>query len=103
MCLNVGRTWPYATILQVIGRGSFGKVMLVRKKDTKAIYAMKILRKENIIARNQVEHTKAERAILESLSHPFLVKMRYAFQTPTKLYLVRLQGGGRWAVLCFVL
>ena len=40
--------------LQVIGRGSFGKVMLVRKKDTKAIYAMKILKKENIIARNQV-------------------------------------------------
>jgi serum/glucocorticoid-regulated kinase 2 len=46
---------PSATCAaQVIGRGSFGKVMLVRKKDTRHIYAMKVLRKDAIIARNQV-------------------------------------------------
>ena len=49
---------------------------------------MKILRKEAIVARNQVEHTMAERSILESMDHPFLVTMRYAFQTPSKLYFV---------------
>ena len=39
---------------KVLGRGSFGKVMLVRKKDTGKFYAMKILKKESVIARNQV-------------------------------------------------
>jgi serine/threonine protein kinase len=39
-------------ILKVIGRGSFGKVFLVKKRDTKELYAMKVLRKENVIARN---------------------------------------------------
>mmetsp|Transcript_23066 Transcript_23066/g.50346 ORF Transcript_23066/g.50346 Transcript_23066/m.50346 type:complete len:546 (+) Transcript_23066:298-1935(+) len=85
-------------LLKVIGRGSFGKVMMVRKKDDKnkaRTYAMKILRKEAIIKRNQVEHTKAEREILEEIKHPFLMGLHYAFQTDTKLYLVMdyLTGG----------
>uniref|UniRef100_A0A6A7G348 non-specific serine/threonine protein kinase n=1 Tax=Hirondellea gigas TaxID=1518452 RepID=A0A6A7G348_9CRUS len=74
--------------LKVIGRGSFGKVMQVRKKDTGEIYAMKILKKDAIIARNQVEHTRAERKILQALTHPFLMGLRYAFQTKGKLYFV---------------
>lgn len=74
--------------LKVIGRGSFGKVMQVRKKDTGQIYAMKILKKSAIIARNQVEHTRAERKILQALQHPFLMGLRYAFQTRGKLYFV---------------
>ena len=96
-------------MVQVLGRGSFGKVMLVEKKDNKKIFAMKILNKSAIVKRNQVpllpaatpwpftlnallfqvEHTKAERQILENIDHPFLVKLRYAFQTPAKLYFVR--------------
>ena len=74
--------------LKVIGRGSFGKVMQVQKKDNKEILAMKILKKKAIIARNQVEHTKSERAILQQLQHPFLMKLRYAFQTKEKLFFV---------------
>eukprot|EP01083_Nonionella_stella_P083671 231419_1 len=74
--------------LKVIGRGSFGKVMLVRKKDNHKLYAMKILKKKAIIARRQIEHTKAERRILQSLQHPFCMTLRYAFQTIGKLYLV---------------
>ena len=73
---------------KVLGRGSFGKVMLVRKKDNQKYYAMKILKKESVIARNQVEHTKAERKILQQLQHPFLMTLRYAFQSSAKLYLV---------------
>ena len=82
-------------LLKVIGRGSFGKVMQVRKKDSGKVYAMKILKKETIIARNQVEHTRAERAILQSLQHPFLMGLRFAFQTKEKLYFVLdyYQGG----------
>ena len=76
-------------LIKVIGRGSFGKVMMVRKKDgSPKIYAMKILRKKAIVERNQVEHTRAEREILEEIDHPFLMGLHYAFQTPAKLYLV---------------
>lgn len=49
----------------MLGRGAFGKVMLVAKKDTEEIYAMKSIRKEDIIEKDQVEHTKTERRILE--------------------------------------
>lgn len=82
-------------LLKVLGRGSFGKVMQVRKKTDGKVYAMKILKKRAIIARNQVEHTKAERKILQSLQHPFLMTLRYAFQSKEKLYFVLdyFQGG----------
>lgn len=52
--------------ISVIGKGSYGKVLLVQKKDTKKYYALKILKKEEIIRRNQYEHTMAERRILVS-------------------------------------
>jgi len=72
----------------VLGRGSFGKVMLVRKKDNDKIYAMKILKKAMLVARQQVDHTMSERKILQVMQHPFLMGLRYAFQSDTKLYLV---------------
>jgi len=74
--------------IRVLGRGSFGKVVLVKKKDTETLYAMKILKKSHILKRNQVEHTKTERNVLEYIQHPFIVALRFAFQTKTKLYLV---------------
>lgn len=75
-------------LLKVIGKGSFGKVMQVKKKDDGQIYAMKVLRKEAIVARKQVDHTRAEKAILQKIDHPFIVKLNYAFQTEDKLYMV---------------
>jgi len=74
--------------LKVIGRGAFGKVMQVKYKENGKIYAMKILRKKQILAKNQIEHTKAERKILQALQHPFLMTLRFAFQTNSKLYFV---------------
>lgn len=74
--------------LKVIGRGAFGKVMQVRYKKNDQVYAMKILRKKHIVAKKQVDHTKSERKILQSLQHPFLMKLRFAFQTDSKLYFV---------------
>jgi len=74
--------------LKVIGRGAFGKVMQVRYKKNGVVYAMKILRKKQIVAKNQINHTKSERKILQALQHPFLMKLRFAFQTGSKLYLV---------------
>lgn len=76
--------------LKVLGKGSYGKVFLVRhkQKGQDKIYAMKMLRKEHVVNRNQVEHTATERRVLEHVSHPFIVPLHYAFQTPKKLYLV---------------
>ena len=75
-------------LLTVIGKGSFGKVMQVRMKETGKIYAMKVLNKKTIIERNELEHTKAEKNILQKLCHPFLVNLNYSFQTPEKLYFI---------------
>eukprot|EP01123_Difflugia_compressa_P005860 TRINITY_DN17982_c0_g1_i1.p1 TRINITY_DN17982_c0_g1~~TRINITY_DN17982_c0_g1_i1.p1 ORF type:complete len:469 (-),score=115.97 TRINITY_DN17982_c0_g1_i1:67-1473(-) len=74
--------------LKCIGRGGFGRVLLVKKKDTGQIYAMKILKKQYIVASNQVDHTTAERNVLVRVEHPFLPKLYYAFQDETKLYFV---------------
>jgi len=75
-------------LLQVVGKGSFGKVFQVRKKDTGQIYAMKVLKKEVLLKRKQVVHTQTERRILEGITHPFLVSLRFAFQTEDKLYMI---------------
>lgn len=75
-------------IERLLGKGSFGKVMLVRKKDTNKVYAMKIIKKALIQKYKHVDHTKTERKLLGELDHPFLVKLRYAFQSKTKLYMV---------------
>lgn len=77
-------------LMKVLGKGSYGKVMLVQRKGdtTGKVYAMKMLQKENVIKRNQVEHTKTERHVLETAQHPFIVNLHYAFQTPKKLYFV---------------
>ncbi len=63
-------------LVSVVGKGSFGKVMQVRKKDSKQIYAMKVLKKQHLIARKQVDHTKTERRVLERVDHPFIVSLR---------------------------
>ena len=76
------------TSLKLIGKGSYGKVFLVQKKDDQKIYAMKILKKKAMIKRNQVNHIKTERKIMELIDHPFIVKLIYAFQTSQKLYMV---------------
>jgi len=75
-------------LLHVIGKGSFGKVLQVKKKDTGKIYAMKVLNKKNILENNELEHTKTEKNILQKLAHPFLVNLAYSFQTPDKLYFI---------------
>lgn len=75
-------------LLKVVGKGSFGKVLQVRKKDTGRIYAMKVLIKKEILARREVQHTLSERNVLIQATSPFLVGLKHSFQTPEKLYLV---------------
>ncbi|KAI5287865.1 hypothetical protein KEM54_005666 [Ascosphaera aggregata] len=75
-------------LLKVVGKGSYGKVMQVMKKDTGRIYAMKTLRKAHIISRSEVAHTLAERSVLSQINNPFIVPLKFSFQSPEKLYLV---------------
>jgi serine/threonine protein kinase len=76
------------SFLKVIGKGSFGKVLLVRKRDTNKVYAMKVLTKSKILKKNEVGHTKSEKAILVKLHNPFLVKLHYSFQDSDRLFFV---------------
>lgn len=75
-------------LMKVIGKGSFGKVFQVRKKDNGQIYAMKVLNKKAIIKRGEVQHTLTEKNILKNLVHPFLVNLYFTFQTQDKLCFV---------------
>jgi len=81
----------FLPMLRVLGKGSFGKVVLVQKRTGKergGLFAMKILRKTHLVKRRQIERTRTERKVLSVVNHPFIMKLHYAFQTPDKLYLV---------------
>ena len=81
-----------------LGQGSFGLVLLVemvgegaptkKKKKDQKLFALKILNKRQIMQLNIVKYAQAERNILSYTKHPFIVGMKYAFQTPDKLFLV---------------
>lgn len=75
-------------ILRVVGQGAFGKVFQVRYKRTDEVYAMKVMRKEKILAKEHSEYVKGEREVLTAMFHPYIVALRFSFQTPSKLYLV---------------
>eukprot|EP01004_Peranema_trichophorum_P002305 NODE_1374_length_1985_cov_45.942535_g1163_i0.p1 GENE.NODE_1374_length_1985_cov_45.942535_g1163_i0~~NODE_1374_length_1985_cov_45.942535_g1163_i0.p1 ORF type:complete len:462 (-),score=71.81 NODE_1374_length_1985_cov_45.942535_g1163_i0:545-1930(-) len=75
-------------ILKVIGRGSFGKVMKAQYKATGQIFAMKALRKDQLLEQQMVQNAKDEKNILQSVDHPFIVKLHFAFQTKQRIYLV---------------
>jgi len=59
--------------LKVLGKGTFGKVILCREKATAKLYAIKILKKEVIIQKDEVAHTLTESRVLKSTNHPFLI------------------------------
>jgi serum/glucocorticoid-regulated kinase 2 len=75
-------------MIKVIGRGGFSRVLLIRKKDTGRLYAMKIVKKNKIIREKKIKPILSERAILETLDHPFIVKLHWAFQSKEELFFV---------------
>ncbi|KAJ2753280.1 hypothetical protein H4S06_003774, partial [Coemansia sp. BCRC 34490] len=76
-------------VLRLIGKGGYGMVYLVQHKVTRKHYAMKVLRKASILLqRRQITFTMTERSILSEVQHPFIVKLYYAFQSNSKLYLI---------------
>jgi len=75
-------------VLTVLGSGAFGKVYKVIKKGSSKVYAMKALRKHNLIVKNQLRYAVTEANVLKNAKHPFVLELHYAFQTPQHLYLV---------------
>lgn len=71
-----------------LGKGSFGEVYLVEKKDNGALYALKVLKKDKVLGSNLIKYAFAERNILLNITHPFIVKLNFAFQTSDKLAMV---------------
>eukprot|EP00906_Rhabdomonas_costata_P014878 RCo021346 len=74
--------------LAIVGRGSCGKVLKVRHKQTGEVFAMKVMFKEHVLSQHMVGAVLAESEILRSLNHPFVVRLHAAFQTDQKLYLI---------------
>ena len=93
--LNIKLTYNDFQPIKLLGRGSFGEVILVRLKSTKKVYAMKILDKKILKMKKQQNHTKTERDLMVKINSPFIVNIKSAFQDDTNLYLVSefMQGG----------
>jgi serine/threonine-protein kinase RIM15 len=83
-------------IIKPISKGAFGSVFLARKKATGDYFAIKVLKKADMIAKNQITNVKAERMILmQQAESPFVAKLYWTFQSKENLYLVMeyLNGG----------
>ncbi|KFH67257.1 AGC/YANK protein kinase [Podila verticillata NRRL 6337] len=74
-------------LLKVIGKGSFGKVRMVERRETGKVYALKYISKAQVIKMDAVRNILRERQILETLDHAFVVNMRFAFQDDEYMYM----------------
>ncbi|KAG0640772.1 kinase-like domain-containing protein [Tuber brumale] len=82
-------------LLRVVGKGAFGKVRIVERRDTGLTFALKYIRKDEVVRSESVRNIIRERRMLEQLNHPFLCNLRYSFQDIEYLYIVvDLMNGG---------
>lgn len=75
-------------LLRSVGKGAFGKVRVVQHKQTKALYALKYINKQRIVAQRAVSNIIQERRLLEEIDSPFVCNLRYAFQDDENLFMV---------------
>ncbi|CDS04783.1 hypothetical protein LRAMOSA07313 [Lichtheimia ramosa] len=74
--------------MRIVGRGAFGKVRIVEHRESRQLYALKYISKEECIRMEAVRNIIRERTILEQLDHPFLCRLRFAFQDHEYMYMV---------------
>ncbi|KAF8423652.1 catalytic subunit of the PKA [Tirmania nivea] len=89
------------TIQRTLGTGSFGRVHLVQSRHNLRFYAVKVLKKAQVVKMKQVEHTNDERKMLQKVKHPFLITLWGTFQDPKNLYMVMdfIEGGELFSLL----
>ena len=89
------------TIQRTLGTGSFGRVHLVQSKHNQRFYAVKVLKKAQVVKMKQVEHTNDERRMLQQVKHPFLITLWGTFQDSKNLYMVMdfVEGGELFSLL----
>mmetsp|Transcript_73428 Transcript_73428/g.153268 ORF Transcript_73428/g.153268 Transcript_73428/m.153268 type:complete len:348 (+) Transcript_73428:197-1240(+) len=75
-------------MLDTLGTGTFGRVRLCKQRSTGKHFALKVLKKSEVIRLKQVEHVMSEKKILCQLNHPFIVRLGGAFQDTTNLYMI---------------
>ena len=75
-------------LIMVLGQGSFGKVILAELKFDKQLYAIKVLRKDNLIQTRQIQNLISEKNIMLEVDHPFLVSLDYVFSDELRIHLV---------------
>ena len=88
-------------VLRTLGTGSFGRVHLVQSKHNQRFYAVKVLKKHQVVKMKQVEHTNDERSMLQEVKHPFLITLWGTFQDSRNLYMVMdfVEGGELFSLL----
>jgi len=88
-------------ILRTLGTGSFGRVHLVQSRHNQRFYAIKVLKKAQVVKMKQVEHTNDERKMLGEVKHPFLITLWGTFQDSRNLYMVMdfVEGGELFSLL----
>jgi len=74
--------------ITVLGVGTFGTVKLVQDRESKAVYAMKIISKLRVVQYSQQEHIITEKQILAEIDHPFCVKLHTSFKDTQSLFMV---------------
>ena len=81
--------------MKTISSGAYGKVILARKKNTKDIFAVKVLDKQKMIEKNVIDFVMNERDILSAVNNDFVVRGVYTFQSKKYLYMVMeyMRGG----------
>lgn len=67
-------------IIKTLGAGAFGKVYMVKKKEGEKIFAMKALKKRDLIIKKQLRYAVTEVNVLKRCNHPFVLTLHYAFQ-----------------------
>ena len=92
---------PDFTLKRTLGTGSFGRVHLVQSNHNQRFYAIKVLKKAQVVKMKQVEHTNDERRMLQKVKHAFLVTLWGTFQDAKNLYMVMdfVEGGELFSLL----
>ncbi|XP_076827119.1 serine/threonine-protein kinase greatwall isoform X2 [Brachyhypopomus gauderio] len=75
-------------VVKPVSRGAFGKVFLARKKSNSKLYAIKVVKKADMVDKNMTDQMRAERDALALSKSPFIVHLYYSLQTASKVYLV---------------